>query len=263
MRRQESRGTFLSQWALALLASQFWMPTVWAGAPRSPSITTRPLIEAEDYYQGRSNLENVRKAISLLQGVVDRDSRDYEAWWRLSEYDCYLARHVPRNARKPILDRGIEAGSHAAQLQSNRPEGHFWEGANEGVLAENSGLISGLRLINPIRREMEEVRKIDPGYQQYGAERILGRLFSEMPFFVGGNKARSIELLKDCLKHYPKNSQTLLFLADAYREDGQRSEAQKTLEEILRLSPDPIYGPEQKDNQAAAKRELEKYFHTN
>src|SRR5207249_3685029 len=38
----------------------------------------------------------------------------------------------------------------------------FWLGANYGLIAEEGGLLDGLRLVDTIRREMETVLKLDP-----------------------------------------------------------------------------------------------------
>ena len=236
---------------------------VLSSAARSQTalIFSSPEYRADDYYQARRDLNNVRKAISILQSAVSSNPRDYEAWWRISEYNCYLARHVPQKEMKPILRAGIAAGKKAEALRARRPEGHFWTGANEGLLGENSNIITGLRLIDPVRNEMETVMKLDPAYQEYGAERILGRLYEQAPFFRGGDKQLSLRLLQDCLKRYPNNSLTLLYLADTYMDTGRREDARKMLERILTLCPDPIYGPELADNQTAAKEKLAKYFY--
>ncbi|MGH9445970.1 MAG: tetratricopeptide repeat protein, partial [Terriglobia bacterium] len=127
--------------------------------------------------------------------------------------------------------------------------------------AENANIFTGLRLIDPVRDEMQTVMKLDPNYQEYGAERILGRLYDQAPFFRGGDKQLSLRLLEDCLKRYPNNSLTLLYLADTEMDTGRRADARKMLERILALCPDPIYGPELADNQVAAKKRLVKYFH--
>lgn len=242
---------------------------VWAGtallgaglALATSNVFSSPIYQADDYYLGRRNLENVRKALDILKGDVAHHPDDYEAWWRISEYDCYLARHLPDSRGKPIFEEGVEAGRKAENLDPKRPEGHFWTGANEGLLAEASNLFIGLRMVASVRNEMQTVMKLVPGYQQYGAERILGRLYFRLPFFAGGNKQLSIHLLEDCLKRYPDNSLTLLYLADSYRSVGRREDARRLLERMLKLCPDPLYGPEQADNQAAAREELRKYFH--
>jgi tetratricopeptide (TPR) repeat protein len=230
------------------------------GASQSNSIFSSPEYQADDYYQARRDLDNVRKGISILEAAVSRNPNDYEAWWRIAEYDSFLARHLLGKAKRVVLREGIQAGKRAEALQPGRPEGHFWTGGNEGLLAEDSSVFTGVRLINPVRDEMQIVAKIDPNYQQYGAERILGRLYYEAPFFKGGDKQLSIRLLEDCLKRYPDNSLTMLYLADSYMAVGRREDARKMLQRMLALCPDPIYEPELLDNQVAARQKLKRYF---
>lgn len=235
------------------------LPKVVA-ASDAGAVFSSPEYQADDYYQARRDLNNVRRAIAILETAVSRNPADYEAWWRIAEYDSFLARHSPKKQRKMILQQGIAAGKRAEALDPRRPEGHLWTGADEGLLAENSGLFVGLRLIGAIRTEMQTVMKTDPDYQQSGAERILGRLYEEAPFFRGGDKQLSVRLLEDCLRRYPDNSLTLLYLADTYMAVGRRQDARKLLERILALCPDPIYQPEFLANQAAARDELKNNF---
>lgn len=232
-----------------------------AGAEATSSPPLAGEIErAETYYQHRADLDNVRKALAILQAATAKDPQSYDAWWRIAEYDCYLARHLPDSQEIPVLESGIAAGKKAEAITAYRPEGHFWTGANEGLLAEERGLWGGLHLIDPVRTEMQTVLKLDPNYQQDGAERLLGRLYYEAPFFKGGDKSLSVKILQHCLKLYPKNSLTMLYLADSYRATGRRDDARKLLEEIMNLRPTPTDAPELAENQANARWELRKYF---
>lgn len=244
---------------LAVIVSSFLPACGWC-ALQHATVFSSPEYHADDYYQGRRNLENVRTAISIVESAVSRKPNDYEAWWRIAEYDCFLARHSPKKKQKPILQAGIAAGKRAESLQPDRPEGHFWTGVNEGLLGEQSNVITGLRLINPVRTEMQTVMRLDPNYEQYGAERILGRLYYEAPFFRGGDKQLSVRLLEDCLRRYPNNSLTLLYLADSYLGVGRRKDAQAMLKRLLALCPDPNAEPELLTNQAAAREKLKRYF---
>lgn len=234
--------------------------TAW-GAPAAKRNLTATFARTDRLYNQRADLQNVRKAIAILKKLVESNPNSYGAWWRIAEYDCYLSRHVPGNQQNSILRDGIAAAKKAEALNPHRPEGHFWAGANMGLLAENLGLFGGLRLIGPIKDEMQEVLKIDPNYMDDGADRILGRLYYQAPFFDGGNKELSVRLLETCLKRYPGDSLTMIYLADSYRATGQRSDAQKMLEDVLKLNSDPINGPELAEYKARAKRELKKYFH--
>ena len=141
-------------------------------------------------------------------------------------------------------------------------EGHFWLGANYGLTAEERNFVKALMLVDSIRQEMETVVRLDPDYEQAGGERTLARLDFRAPFFKGGDKRRSRDLLEKCLRSYPQNSLTMLYLADTYWSLGLRSEAREQLEKILALCPDPLYGPELAENQAEAREKLAKDFHS-
>lgn len=232
---------------------------LWSGAP--PGLPLSPLVQkADDYYLGRAKLQNVRQGLTLLLQAVQRNPQDYEAWWRISKYTSYLARHTSGTDKLRLLDEGIEAGKRAVAAQPNRVEGHFWLGANYGLSAEARGFLTGLRLVDTIRREMETVERLDPEYEQAAGLRTLGRLYYRAPFFKGGDKRRSIELLEKCLRRYPQNSLTLLYLADSFLAVRRRDDARQILERVLQLCPDPLYGPELEENQAEARARLAKEF---
>lgn len=236
-------------------------PSAVGGPGFSNSTETSSLVErAESYYQRREGLDNVRKALAILETATAKNPQSYDAWWRIAEYDCFLARHLPDKEEIPVLEKGIVAGKKAEQIAPLRPEGHFWTGADEGLLAEERGLWGGLRLIDPVRVEMQTVMKLDPDYQQDGAERLLARLYYEAPFFKGGDKKLSVKMLEHCLKLYPNNSLTMLYLADSYRATGLRGEAHRLLEQIVSLKPTPVDAPELAENKADARWELRRYF---
>ncbi len=221
---------------------------------------SRLIQDADDYYLGRQNLENVRKGLALLRAAVARNPREYEAWWRISKLNCYLVRHTTGTEKLKLLDEGIAAGKEAVSLEPNRVWGHFWLGANEGLLAEERGPLRGLFLVDTIRKEMETVVLLDPEYEGAGGLRTLARVYYRAPFFKGGDKRRSVELLENCLRRFPTDSLTMLYLADSLMAVGRRDEARKMLERILSLCPDPDYGPELADNQAEGRARLAKEF---
>jgi tetratricopeptide (TPR) repeat protein len=226
---------------------------------RADFLSTR-VVMADDFYLGRANLDNVERALQLLRQQVGEHSDDYDAWWRISRAQNFLGRVNDGRDDKAALrdfEAGADAGWRAVKLRPNAAEGHFWLGANLGLIGEEEGLLRGLRLVDTVRREMETVMRLDPDYEQLGAQRTLARVYYRAPFFKGGDKERSIELLQDCLKRYPSNSFALLYLADDYLAVGRRTEARRILEQILDLCPDPLYGPELLNNQAEARDRLQ------
>lgn len=236
------------------IAAALLLSAATAMGARSP--LSEAVREADDFYLGRARVENVSHGMALLRQVVRKNPQDYEAWWRISRSYCYLARHATGQEKLKDLGEGIEAGRKAVALQPNRVEGHFWLGANEGLSAEAAGMLTGLRLVDAIRKEMETVERLDPAFEQAGGLRTLARIDYRVPFFKGGNKRRSVERLEECLRRYPENSLAMLYLADSYQAVGRPQDARRMLERVLELCPDPLYGPELRENQAEAQARL-------
>jgi tetratricopeptide (TPR) repeat protein len=255
------RNFFLRPAACTLLGLAILLGVAAAAAGAAANLTLADRVQAaDDCFLGRRNLEYVKKAVQLLREREAEAPQDYEAWWRDSKFTCYLARHSTGAERGKYLEKAVEAGKQAVALGPNRPEGHFWLGVNLGLEAEQRSLIRGLMMLDSIRKELEIVVRLDPDYEEAGGQRTLARLDYRAPFYKGGDKLRSIQLLEDVLKRYPHNSLAQLYLADSYLALGRRQEARQQLEVILNLCPDPEYGPEQEENQAEARQRLARNF---
>lgn len=230
------------------------------GASVTAPLLSEQVRRADDYYLGRHNTANVSRALSLLRATVAQNPQDYEAWWRIAKFAFYLAARSSKLEKRKFLAAGVQAGKRAVALAPHRVEGHFWLGANYGLTAESRHFLRGLSLVDAIRHEMETVVHLDPDYEHGAGLRTLARVYYRAPFFKGGDKRRSIELLEDCLIRYPENSLTMLYLADSYLALGLRLEAREQLERILALCPDPQYGPELAEHQAEARSRLARHF---
>lgn len=231
-----------------------------SSALRPPQIPDR-IREADDYYLGRQNPDNVTKGIELLQAEVAQNPDSYDGWWRISKLIYYQARPSTGPAKAKLMDAGIDAAKKAIAIEPDHVEGHYWLGANEELISESRGFPRGLFWIDSIRKEMETANRVDPDYDRGGALRMLGRLDYRAPFYLGGDKRRSIERLGKCLQQHPDDSLAMLYLADSDMALGHREDARKQLEAVLQLCSDPDYSPELAENQEEARARLEKYFH--
>ena len=123
----------------------------------------------------------------MWKETLASDPRDFDAAWKLARADYWLGGHGPDVERRRFLEDGIEAGRKAVAVQPNKPEGHFWIGANMGALAESFGLRQGLKYRKPIRESLETVLRLAPGFQQGSADRALGRWYFKVPGLFGGS----------------------------------------------------------------------------
>ena len=138
--------------------------------------------QADRYYAARDKIENAREAVAVMRRARMSDYGNYEVVWKLSKYNYYLGVHESDD--KPKLDafrEGIAAGQAAVKLAPDRPEGHFWLGANLGARGEVQGPLYALPDIPQIRSEMETVIKLDESYEGGSAYLALGQLDLELP----------------------------------------------------------------------------------
>ena len=216
------------------------------------------IAEAEPLYEGREDMNKARVAVTTLRQAHSADYGNYEAAWKLSRAAFYVADRTDNDTERDNMFReGTDAGKAAAALQPNKPDGHFWLGANYGGTAAHSTL-SNLSSFTDIKTEMETVLKLDEGYQGYSAYLGLGRLYLGAPRVLGGDVSKAIEYLEKGVKLNPNNTVMRYYLAEAYETANRDGDANKQIESILTLTPDPKYVAEHKDAVAKAKKLQEK-----
>lgn len=203
--------------------------------------------QSDALYDQREDLSKVREGLTLLRQAELEDSGSYEVAWRMAKFDYYLGAHTPeQEERYKAYREGVDAGKRAVSFQGDKPEGHFWLGANLGGNAQASTL-AGLTDIEDIRHEMEAVLKIDEGFQGGSAYLGLGQLYLETPRLLGGDVTKAIEVLQKGKRFGPTNAMIRLRLAEAYHAARQDAEARSQLTELFSMTPAKGFEPEYKE----------------
>ena len=224
-------------------------------------MATEKIAEAEPLYEGREDLNKARAAVTALREAHAADYGNYEAAWKLSRAAFYVGDRTDIDSeRDDMFRQGTDAGKAAVQLQPNKPDGHFWLGANYGGSAAHSTL-SGLSNFQDIKNEMETVLKLDESYQGYSAYLGLGRLYLEAPKMLGGDPTKAVELLEKGVKLNPGNTLMRYELAQAYDTVNRDADAKKQIDTILSITPDPSYIAEHQEAVEEAKKLQEKISH--
>ena len=222
---------------------------------------TEEIASADQLYGQREDLLLLRRAIVSLRQALTTDPGSYDAAWKLSKFNYYLAMHTDNSKeRDDAFQAGIDAGKTAVQLQNEKPDGHFWLGANYGGAAEHS-TIQGLATVNDIRNEMQTVLRLNEGYQDGSAYMVLGLVDLNAPSVVGGDPKKAVEEMEKGLRFGEPNAFLHLHLAEAYKKVGRNDDARKELKKILSMTPDPNYLPEYKEATAAAQKLLDQIDH--
>jgi tetratricopeptide (TPR) repeat protein len=219
------------------------------------------ITQADQLYGQRADLIQLRRGIVALRQALTKDPGNYEAAWKLSKFNYYLATHTDdAKERDDAFKAGIDAGKTAVQLHNDKPDGHFWLGANYGGAAEHSA-IQGLATVNDIQSEMQTVLRLDQGYQNGSAYMVLGLVYLNAPGIVGGDPKKAVEEMEKGLPFGEPNAFLHLHLAEAYKKVGRNDDARREVKKILDMTPDPNYLPEYKEASADAQKLLDQIGH--
>lgn len=223
---------------MALLGASFDAPT----AQQVP----------DTLYAQREDVSKAQEAASVWADRLKQNPQDFESAWKLARARYWLGTHAPQSDRKQFLEDGMAAARTASALEPTRPQGHFWLAANMGALAESFGLRQGLKYRGDIRKELETVLSLDPGFQQGSADRALGRWYNKVPGLFGGSNRQSEEHLRKALTYNPQSTATLYFLAETLQDEGKKAEAKSALDQVIAAPIDPDWAPEDREFKAKA-----------
>ena len=117
--------------------------------------------------------------------------------------------------------------------------------------------LDGQNVMALSEEEMRRVLEIEPAYDKGGADRVLGRVYHEVPGIFGGSEQKSLEHLRKAVEYGPRVGLNLLYLADTYISLDQIDKARQTLEYILTMEPEPDLIPETEEERVQARQKLE------
>jgi len=255
-----ARRTTLLVSLAALAAVSSGCARTQTGEPPPDTASAAELVkQADGLYAERASIEKARQAVAVLRRARMADYGNYEAIWKLSKYNYHLGGHERDEPRKlEAFREGIAAGEAAVRLAPDKPEGHFWLGANIGGRAKAQGALYALSSVPDIRREMETVIKLDEGFQAGSAYLALGQLDLELPDVLGGDPERATVELERGLKVGENNALLRLQLARAYYQVGRHKDARAQAEAVLKMKPSPEYKTEYDEAAEGARQLLSK-----
>jgi tetratricopeptide (TPR) repeat protein len=243
---------FLAAAALAVLPS--------LAAAQTPAPAGSTLIEESDaLYAERADLAKAKEGLAKLEEALAAKEDAFSAYWRMARLSYWIGDHTPTNdAKKEIFSKGIDYAKKAIELGPDKPDGHFWLGVNYGVYGEARGKLKSLFLVKPIKEEMRRVLEIDPAYDHGGADRVLGRVFHEVPGIAGGSEKKSLEHLLKALEYGPHVGLNLLYIADTYLSLNRVEDARQALQTLVDMEPMPDLLPETAQEKGQAAERLSK-----
>lgn len=228
----------LAALTLALLASG----GSWAKAQDQPAVQAHVFYEqradfpeqlvAQDLYERRADLEVAAQAAKLYRKILIDDPRDLDASLKLCELLVWIGAQSTPPGDEPYFRELIAVAKQARRMHPRRPGPVYWTGVGQGMLATVASITEALSLVKKARVNMRLLLGMDPTYCHGGADRVLGRIYSQLPFFVGGDNQKAelhYKLAIDRGPHYWLNH---LYLAELYHHEGDDAKAKKLLRQV-------------------------------
>lgn len=211
--------------------------------------------EIDRLYLHRHQEGNLEKSLALVDERLAAAPEDAAALWRRGRALVRLGERKKRKKEK--LEAFKEAESvirRSIALEPKVADSHFWLGLALGRQGQVRGVLKALGIVKPLRREMEEVLRLDPKHG--GAHHVLGEMLMQLPGFAGGDDERAVVELEKAIELSPGYTAHYAPMSEAYLEVGRKADAAKTLRACLAVtSPDDP--AEHAEDQAECRRRLE------
>lgn len=213
--------------------------------------------KGDECYWERENQDKAKEAKRYYEEAIRLDSNNYEAYWRLAKVIYFLASKLPNKEKERFLREGIEIAQKATKLQFDRAEGHFWFASLLGAYAAIKGK-KGFSYLAEIKKEFTLALKYDSTVEEGSGFTALGRIYYQLPSFMGGSLEKSLDYLLRAKRISPNNPYTKLYLADTYLSLKRKEEAKKELEELINLKEEKKWLPEIRELKEKAKENINK-----
>jgi hypothetical protein len=197
-------------------------------------------------FRQRDDLAVAARAAGIWQAQLAANPKDFTVACKLARIRFWLGERSPQQDRSGWYKAAMDAAQTAIAIAPRKPDGHFWLGASMGGYAGVAGMWAALKYRTAIRKELETSMALDSTFFRGGATCVLGKYYNSMPGFVGGNKAKSEELLRRCIAADPAGTVGHYYLAQTLVALDRTAEARTELRAAINAPMDPENEPEYK-----------------
>ncbi len=233
IRQLERRFTLFTYWVIAIACltgsafAQSVSPTLLTAENKQKielavwryAIDTPLLVETIDWFRELTQNSGESAAIAELS--------------RLEFMQAQL--ELDKDRRVHLFESCVAIADQALALNANDVRGLFWKAAAMGKMAEDSGVLSALRMLRPMEKMLLKVVALDERYENAGAHRALGRMYHKLPGFPisFGSNQKALMHLKRAHALFPQDVITRAFYAEVLYDEGKEKEARKHANFVL------------------------------
>ncbi len=206
---------------------------------------------ADHLFATREIPENLELAIEYLKKAKRYAYKQPGINWKITRCFWVLATQaVEKKERARFFKEGILFGKMAVENDPTNSNAHLWYVLIAGSSALDQGVMNSIYMKDELKKELEIALKLNP--KNTLALIAKASWYFYIPEFLGGNKARSFQLLKQALKLEPNYTVILLRQAEFLIAEKKFKSAAEALKGLLRIKK-PVWEAEGREDKAKAK----------
>ena len=196
-----------------------------------------PITLAEiDSQHEKSQLQTEYQEIaSQIEKVLASNPNQYQWQWRQARTQYSLAKKAGES-KSDYYDLCILHSSRAIDLQPDSAVSYFYRGLCRGKQGEMKGVWASLGIIEPFKEDMTKAVELGPKVNHAGPHRALGKLYLELPFFLGGDSDKAVFHLKEAVRLAPDYAENHLGLAQILVKKNNSTQARESLHKLIQLT---------------------------
>ena len=196
-----------------------------------------PITLAEiDSKHEKSQLQTEYQEIaSQIEKVLASNPNQYQWQWRQARTQYSLAKKAGES-KSDYYDLCILHSSQAIDLQPDSAVSYFYRGLCRGKQGEMKGVWASLGMIEPFKEDMTKAIELGPKVNHAGPHRALGKLYLELPFFLGGDSDKAVFHLKEAVRLAPDYAENHLGLAQILVKKNNSTQARESLHKLIQLT---------------------------
>ncbi len=181
--------------------------------------------------------ESLERELGTLVREGAANSTDFTRLLRMAGLylDLGYGVYVDRGEKLAAFQEGARIAQKALDLRESSADAHFLYAANLGSAAELKGLVAAALTIQELKEHVNRVLELDP--QNVQAHHMLGRIYEELPWVLGGDQAAAGDHLKKAVSLDSEYAPAGLDLAKWYVKHGQTLEAVRELTRVVNTPP--------------------------
>jgi len=181
--------------------------------------------------------EGLEQELQYLLSTGTAQSKDPAKLRRLASLylDLGYGLYVDREKKLASFEEGARLAKKALELEETSVDAHFLYAANLGKAVQLQGLIAAALSLQTLKNHVNRVLELDEEHAP--AHHILGRMYEELPWFLGGDPEAAGKHFKKAISLDARYAPGRLDLGKWYLKHGHSQEAAKEFIKVLTTPP--------------------------